>query len=57
MPGDSQRFCLSCNRYTMWHLDLKIHHSVCRVCGHPSLWSTNGKNVEKKRKFIEEMIT
>ncbi|MCK9568691.1 hypothetical protein M0R72_07110 [Candidatus Pacearchaeota archaeon] len=39
MCGDSFRFCLSCQQITRWHKHQAIHHSLCKRCGHPSIYA------------------
>ena len=42
--GDSFRFCLSCDEITRWHKYWRYGgHSVCKKCGHPSLWAVQGE--------------
>ena len=47
-PPSSNRYCLVCQKYTIWQLDNNIGHSRCKDCRSTSLMAVSSRKNAKK---------
>ena len=54
-PPESTRFCLGCNKYTVWKYNKRIGHSRCIECG--GMFSISDEiSEEEKYRLVKKLM-